>query len=67
MTERKRIGLYWTGSCGGCEIAVAEIHERLLDLVSVADIVFWPCLIDVKRDAVRAMPPGRIRTRWRSR
>ena len=31
-----KMGLYWAGSCGGCEIAVLEIHERLLELTEAA-------------------------------
>lgn len=52
---RLKIGLYWAASCGGCEIAVLEIHEKLLDLLEVADIVFWPCVMDFKYKDVEAM------------
>ena len=60
MAEKLRLGLYWAASCGGCEIAVLEIGEKVLDLVQVADIVFWPCVMDFKYDDVRAMPDGHI-------
>ena len=43
-----KIALYWAASCGGCEIAQLQIGEKLLKLVEVADIVFWPVAIDVK-------------------
>ncbi len=60
MAEKLRLGLYWAASCGGCEIAVLEIGDRILDLIQVADIVFWPCVMDFKYDDVRAMPDGHI-------
>jgi len=58
--DKLKIGLYWASSCGGCEIAVLEIHEKVLDLLEVADIVFWPCVMDFKYKDVEAMPDGAI-------
>jgi F420-non-reducing hydrogenase small subunit len=54
MTKPK-IGVYWGASCGGCDIAVLEIHERIVELLEVAEIVFWPCVMDFKYDDVRRM------------
>ncbi|MGM0509657.1 MAG: oxidoreductase [Thermoplasmatota archaeon] len=55
MTEKKKIGFYWCGACGGCEISVLDIDEMILDVVEKADIVFWPCAMDPKYEDVRAM------------
>lgn len=54
--EKMKLGFYWAASCGGCEIAVLDINEKILDVVSMADIVFWPVAIDVKYKDVEAMP-----------
>ncbi|MCJ7719070.1 oxidoreductase [Candidatus Bathyarchaeota archaeon] len=54
--EKLKIGFYWAASCGGCEIAVLDINERILDVVKLADIVFWPVAMDVKYKDVEAMP-----------
>ena len=51
-----KLGFYWAASCGGCEIAVLDINEKILDVVQIADIVFWPVAIDVKYKDVEAMP-----------
>ena len=51
-----KLGLYWAASCGGCEIAVVELREKLLIVDQVADIVFWPCAMDFKYKDVEAMP-----------
>ena len=49
MSENKlKIAFYWAASCGGCEIAVLDLNEKILDVVKNADIVFWPVAIDVK-------------------
>jgi F420-non-reducing hydrogenase small subunit len=54
--EKFKFGFYWAASCGGCEIAVLDINEKILDVVQNADIVFWPVAIDVKYKDVEAMP-----------
>jgi F420-non-reducing hydrogenase small subunit len=51
-----RIGMYWASSCGGCDIALLEIAEHLLELIEKADIVFWPCIADFKYHHVAALP-----------
>lgn len=37
-----------------------DINEKILDVVEAADIVFWPVAMDIKYDAVEAMPDGHI-------
>ena len=54
--EKLKIAFYWAASCGGCEIAVLDINEKILDVVNMADIVFWPVAMDVKYKDVEAMP-----------
>jgi len=46
--SKLRIALYWGASCGGCDIAILAIHEKILTLAEVADIVFWPIGMDFK-------------------
>jgi F420-non-reducing hydrogenase small subunit len=55
-TQKLKFAFYWAASCGGCEIAVLDIDEKILDVVSLADIVFWPVAMDVKYKEVEAMP-----------
>jgi len=54
--EKLKFAFYWAASCGGCEIAVLDINEKILDVVAKADIVFWPVAIDIKYRDVEAMP-----------
>jgi F420-non-reducing hydrogenase small subunit len=57
MTKEKlKIAFYWAASCGGCEIAVLDINEKILDVIGIANIVFWPVAIDIKYKDVEAMP-----------
>jgi F420-non-reducing hydrogenase small subunit len=57
---KKKIAMFWAASCGGCDISLLEIGPRILDLISIADVVFWPCAADFKYEDVRQYPPGYI-------
>ena len=52
--DKLKFAFYWAASCGGCEIAVLDIDEKILDVVAKADIVFWPVAIDIKYKDVKA-------------
>jgi F420-non-reducing hydrogenase small subunit len=36
-----KLALYWAASCGGCEIAVLGIDDKILQVADAFDIVFW--------------------------
>ncbi len=55
-----KFAFYWAASCGGCEIAVLDINEKILDVLQLADIVFWPVAMDIKYKDVEAMPDKSI-------
>ncbi|MHB8157071.1 MAG: NADH-quinone oxidoreductase subunit B family protein [Desulfocucumaceae bacterium] len=55
-----KLALYWAASCGGCDVAVLDTNEHILDIAAVADIVFWPVALDFKYADVEAMPPQSI-------
>jgi len=57
---KPKLGIYWAASCGGCEIAVLAIHEKILDVANAFDIVFWPCVMDFKKKDVEALADGEI-------
>jgi F420-non-reducing hydrogenase small subunit len=57
---KPKLALYWASSCGGCEIAVLAVHEKILDVAELFDIVFWPCAMDFKVSDVEALADGEI-------
>jgi len=57
---KPKLALYWAASCGGCEIAVLAINEKILDVAAAFDIVFWPCATDGKVRDVEKMADGEI-------
>jgi len=61
ITNRKpTFAMYWAASCGGCEIAVLNTHEKILDVEANFDIAFWPLAMDAKYKDVEAMEDGSI-------
>ncbi|MBI5052124.1 MAG: oxidoreductase [Chloroflexi bacterium] len=55
MSAKPKFAMYWAASCGGCEIAVLNIHEKILDVDANFDVVFWPVAMDAKYKDVEAM------------
>ncbi len=60
MTDKPKVAFYWCASCGGCEEAVVDLAEQVLDVVAAVDIVFWPVALDFKRHDVEAMADGSL-------
>lgn len=57
---KPKFAMYWAAACGGCEIAVLNLHEKILDVDANFDVVFWPVAMDAKYADVEAMPDGSI-------
>jgi len=57
---KPKFAMYWASSCGGCEIAVLNIGEKILDVDANFDVVFWPVAMDAKYKDVEAMPDQSI-------
>jgi len=60
MTTKPKFAMYWAASCGGCEIAVLNIHEKILDVDANFEVVFWPVAMDAKYHDLEAMEDGSI-------
>ncbi len=59
-SDKPKVAFYWCAACGGCEEAVVDLGEQILDVVQLVDIVFWPVALDFKRADVEALPDGAI-------
>jgi len=60
MPDKPKLAMYWAASCGGCEIAVVNLHEKILDLDAAFDFMFCPCLLDTKKKEIEALADGSI-------
>lgn len=57
---KPKVALYWCASCGGCEEAVVDLAEGILDVVAAVDIVLWPVALDFKYKDIENMEDGSI-------
>jgi F420-non-reducing hydrogenase small subunit len=57
---KPKVAFYWCAACGGCEEAVVDLGEAILDVVAAVDIVLWPVALDFKKADIEAMPDGSI-------
>jgi F420-non-reducing hydrogenase small subunit len=57
---RPRLAVYWASACGGCDIAILNLHERIVQVAEAFEIVFWPAVMDAKYAGLEAMPDGWI-------
>lgn len=60
MAAKPKLALYWAASCGGCEVAVLDTNEKILDIAAHFDIVLWPVATDHKYAGVKALDDGEI-------
>jgi F420-non-reducing hydrogenase small subunit len=57
---KPKLAIYWASSCGGCEVSVVNLHEKILQVVDAFDFMFCPCLLDTKKKDIEALPDGDI-------
>ncbi len=57
---KPKLAIYWAASCGGCEIAILNIGDKILAVDEAFEIVFWPCAADFKYEDVRNYPDHSI-------
>jgi F420-non-reducing hydrogenase small subunit len=60
MAEKPKVAFYWCASCGGCEEAIVDLAEGILQVVEAVDIAFWPVALDFKRADVEALADGAL-------
>lgn len=64
MAARVRLNIEWLSDCGGCHVAIVDLHEKILDLLGAVELQHCPVLTDVKGypEADVGLLTGAIRT-----
>ncbi|HEY5473262.1 MAG TPA: hypothetical protein VIK32_08735 [Candidatus Limnocylindrales bacterium] len=57
---KPKLAIFGAASCGGCDIAIINIHEHIVDVANAFDIVLWPTVMDGKYSDIEAMADGEI-------
>jgi F420-non-reducing hydrogenase small subunit len=61
MAEKIKIGFLLLGGCAGCEMAVVDLSEKLVDALEHLEVVFWaPTAADVKYTDLENMQDNAI-------
>ena len=61
MAEKVKVGFLLLGGCAGCEMAVVDLSEKLVDVLEHLEVVFWaPTAADLKYPDLEAMDDGFI-------
>ena len=47
-------------TCAGCDIAILDLNEKILDLAAAVEIVFWPTAMDFKLSDLERIEEGGI-------
>lgn len=60
MADKPKVAICWLGACGGCDEAVVDLNEAILEIADAVDIVLWPVAMDFKYSHLEAMKTGEI-------
>jgi F420-non-reducing hydrogenase small subunit len=60
MQHKPKIAICWLGGCGGCDEAIVDLNENILEVAAQAELVFWPVAMDYKYHHIEAMQNGEI-------
>lgn len=61
MPEKIKLAYLLAGGCAGCDMAVVDLSETLLDVLPAIEIVFWaPTVADVKYPDLESLPDGSV-------
>ena len=54
------LAIYWAAACGGCDVSLLDVNERVLTIGALANIVMWPIASDGKEHDIAEMEDGSI-------
>ena len=61
MAEKMKFAFLLTGGCAGCEMALIDMADKLVDALEHLEVVFWaPTVADIKYKDLEAMPDNSI-------
>lgn len=55
-----RLAVDSMSGCGGCDVAILDLHQPLLDLLAQVEVGFWPMAMDFKYSDLEQTPDGHL-------
>lgn len=43
-----RMNVEWLSACGGCDVAIVDLHEKILEVLASVEMLHFPVLTDIK-------------------
>jgi F420-non-reducing hydrogenase small subunit len=56
--SKLNVAIYWGAACGGCDVAILDIHEKVLNVKEACNFWLWPVAMDFKYKDVEALADG---------
>ncbi|HOO56963.1 MAG TPA: oxidoreductase [bacterium] len=60
MADKPKVAIYWLTACGGCDEAIVDLNEAVLQVADAVDIVLWPVAMDFKYSEIKKMKKNEI-------
>ncbi len=60
MATKPKVAVCWLGACGGCDEAIVDLNEAILEVANAFDIVLWPVALDFKYSRIESMKDREI-------
>jgi len=58
--KKLKLAIGLGSTCSGCDIAILDLGEKLLELIDLADIVYWPFAFDFKHSDLKELEDKEI-------
>ncbi|MEW6669793.1 MAG: oxidoreductase [Thermodesulfobacteriota bacterium] len=58
--NKLKLAIALGSTCSGCDIAILDLNEKILNLVELVDIVYWPTAMDFKLKDLEGFKSGEI-------
>jgi len=58
--SKVKLAMNWAGACGGCDVSLLDLEDKILELSEIADVVYWPAAMDYKRRDLQEAPDGSV-------
>ncbi|HPD18316.1 MAG: oxidoreductase [Candidatus Goldbacteria bacterium] len=60
MSNKTNLAIYWAGSCGGCDVSILDLNDRILEIGEKCNVKLWPIAMDFKLNDVEGYADNSI-------
>lgn len=58
--NKLKVAVALGATCSGCDVAILDLNEKILDVIEIVDFVFWPTAMDFKIEDLKALKDGEV-------